>query len=766
VLYEMLAGDPPYTGATPQAILARKLNEPLPRISVVRQAVPPALEAVIGKALARVPADRFQTVAQFREALSVDPAAFARRQAWRRLGRRGLAAMGVVAAAAVILLGARVWYDRTSWRLTALDSNAIAVFPFRVSGADPALDQSMMDLFYAVLNGDVGPRAIEPNALLRALEAQRGRGNDLDAPLKVAAQFGAGQLLEGTVTQAGAEVAVSAWLRRVPDGAETARQSVTGVPDSIAPLVHRLARKLLGSQLGEEGERMASLDQRAPEAVDAYLAGVQAYRRAQYDRAVGHFEHAVELDSTFALAALRVYTASLLGSEQRMRRDFLRRARTFRTTFGRRDLAELDYRLVLERVDTVSTLAASLGAVRQWIAVSPEEPEAWLEYGRLLRVGGSLLRVNDWDAQSRQALDRAWELDSVTRSTATQLLYRVAWMPPSDWVRRMGRRYLSLAGSDSAAPIGERWAAALMAGDSATVRRLRLELLQGAPAYDPYLVTAVAVARGLPLDDADSIAARARLRALTSADSQNVAWYDITTGLTRGRARQVAEAQTGPFGGYWSDPDGKWDVMLAWWLGNPGFDSVAAVAVARIRERRALRPKSGVCETQLYRAATGDTVGARDSVRALASRVRKAHFLGLCSALVEALVEGHLPAGAPAPALDSLERLARLGAIDEYPWDAVLPVLVELRRRRGEYREALALARTQSSESWLVRFMPTLRRQEGELAAIVGDTAGAIRAYREYLALRTDPDPGPMADEARRVREQLAQLVGEPLKAP
>jgi eukaryotic-like serine/threonine-protein kinase len=61
VLYEMLSGEPPYTGPTPQAILAKKLSAPLPRISVVREAVPPGLEAALIKALARTPADRWRT---------------------------------------------------------------------------------------------------------------------------------------------------------------------------------------------------------------------------------------------------------------------------------------------------------------------------------------------------------------------------------------------------------------------------------------------------------------------------------------------------------------------------------------------------------------------------------------------------------------------------------------------------------------------------------------------------------------------------------
>jgi hypothetical protein len=69
VLYEMLSGDAPYTAFTPQAVLAKKLSEPTPRITVVRDTVPPAVEAALMKALAKTPADRYRTAQQFAQAL-------------------------------------------------------------------------------------------------------------------------------------------------------------------------------------------------------------------------------------------------------------------------------------------------------------------------------------------------------------------------------------------------------------------------------------------------------------------------------------------------------------------------------------------------------------------------------------------------------------------------------------------------------------------------------------------------------------------------
>ena len=69
VLYEMLAGEPPFTGPTAQAITARKLSSAAPDIGQTRPTVPAAVREAIGRALAQVPADRYATVAQFADAI-------------------------------------------------------------------------------------------------------------------------------------------------------------------------------------------------------------------------------------------------------------------------------------------------------------------------------------------------------------------------------------------------------------------------------------------------------------------------------------------------------------------------------------------------------------------------------------------------------------------------------------------------------------------------------------------------------------------------
>jgi serine/threonine-protein kinase len=65
VLYEMLAGEPPFGGPTAQAILARMLTEQPRPLGSVRQGLPPVLERIVSGAMARSPADRYATVAEF-----------------------------------------------------------------------------------------------------------------------------------------------------------------------------------------------------------------------------------------------------------------------------------------------------------------------------------------------------------------------------------------------------------------------------------------------------------------------------------------------------------------------------------------------------------------------------------------------------------------------------------------------------------------------------------------------------------------------------
>lgn len=126
VAYQMVAGDPPFSGPNPQAILARHRTTPAPSVRVVRPELPAGVDAVIHKALAKSPADRYQRAGDFAGALS-DPAKLlaAAREARteEQPARRWTVPAGVALA---IAAGLAVFLLRPG---RPLDPNKVLVFP-------------------------------------------------------------------------------------------------------------------------------------------------------------------------------------------------------------------------------------------------------------------------------------------------------------------------------------------------------------------------------------------------------------------------------------------------------------------------------------------------------------------------------------------------------------------------------------------------------------------------------------------------------------
>jgi serine/threonine-protein kinase len=112
MLYEMLAGDPPYTGSTAQAIVAKVITEKAPPVTAARDTVPPHVSMAIDKALSKLPADRFATAVAFAEALTnpgftatlppSQQAAAAERSPWNPVSI-------VASAVALLALGLAAW---------------------------------------------------------------------------------------------------------------------------------------------------------------------------------------------------------------------------------------------------------------------------------------------------------------------------------------------------------------------------------------------------------------------------------------------------------------------------------------------------------------------------------------------------------------------------------------------------------------------------------------------------------------------------------
>jgi len=121
VLYEMLAGEPPHTGATVQTVIAKLLTERPVRLRIIRDTVPEQVDHAVARALAKVPADRFASVSRFVEAIELPSGAITypgpatrSSRVGTRLFSRSSRFLRWGLAFAVVALG--VWLTRPLWK--------------------------------------------------------------------------------------------------------------------------------------------------------------------------------------------------------------------------------------------------------------------------------------------------------------------------------------------------------------------------------------------------------------------------------------------------------------------------------------------------------------------------------------------------------------------------------------------------------------------------------------------------------------------------
>jgi TolB-like protein len=255
VVYEMLAGEPPFTGATPRAVLAKHAQAPVPPLHVVRPAIPEGVEPVLETALAKVPGDRFASAGAFARALQA-AAAGAPPRRFRR-PRRVL----LVAAAAVAAVAALVSIPAAKrFRAPARERPAVA------AAADP---RHLAVLYLDDLSpgGTLGHVAsgltedlIDELGAVRALHVvspngvrpYRGRAAPVDS---VSRALGVGTLVAGSVASSGGRLRVTV---RLIDAAGRQLQSRTlerpwtelfALQDSLTAEVGLLLRARLGDEV-------------------------------------------------------------------------------------------------------------------------------------------------------------------------------------------------------------------------------------------------------------------------------------------------------------------------------------------------------------------------------------------------------------------------------------------------------------------------------------------------------------------------------------
>jgi eukaryotic-like serine/threonine-protein kinase len=370
VLYEMLAGEPPYTGPTAQSVIAKRFTDPVPAIRRLRPMVPPAVEQAIMKALAKVPADRFASAAALIDALTMPAGGQPR-------------------------------------------SPSVAVLPFLNLSADPENEffaDGITEDVIAQLSKIRSLKVISRTSVMPFKKREQSL-REIGARLDVAT------LLEGSVRRAGGRVRIVAQLIDAETDrhlwAETYDRDLTDIFAIQTDVALHIAAALEAELSSEEKGRIRKKPTDDVQAYQLYLLGkhcVTRWTQEGLDQGIKHLEQAVARDPNYALAYATIAYAYMdmglgmagaLAPEEAFQRAKTAVARALEIDSG---LAETHAVLGHLRFVCDYDWAGAEAEFKRAIELNPNSGEAYDFYGLML----SALERYD---EALQMQRRAYELD-------------------------------------------------------------------------------------------------------------------------------------------------------------------------------------------------------------------------------------------------------------------------------------------------------------------------------------------------------------------
>jgi TolB-like protein/tetratricopeptide (TPR) repeat protein len=278
VVYEMLAGEPPFQGPTPQAVLARRLTGPAPPLQSRRPDLSKAVSAAVARALAQDPGDRFSTVTGFASSLA---AAIDRTDATE---------------ATTIPTVSGATGDRS-----------IAVLPFSDMSAERDQEYLADGIAEEIINAltRVGSLRVAARTSSFAFKGRNEDAGQIGRKLKV------GTILGGSVRKAGNRLRVTAQLVNVTDGYQLWSERYDRELADVFAVQDEIAESVVGALsivMGKAGGRARGVERPRTgnvHAYECYLRGRQLFhqfRKKQIQLARRMFERAIELDPQFTLA--------------------------------------------------------------------------------------------------------------------------------------------------------------------------------------------------------------------------------------------------------------------------------------------------------------------------------------------------------------------------------------------------------------------------------------------------------------------------------
>jgi tetratricopeptide (TPR) repeat protein len=414
----MLAGRKPFAARSEPAMIYALLNTDPEPLAELREDVPGELAAVIHRALARDPGERFADGAELLDAVeALEPQ---RRETVLVPDRQVPLAMPgsllrrpmVGAFAAIVLVALAVAVvprlrggaeDRVVDALPMVRSeDVLAVLPFTVRGSPDLeyLGEGIVDLISDKLDGAGTIQSIDPRSVIGTARSRDVDVSDPEAAAALASSLGAGRFVTGEVLGSGGRLSISATLwDPAAASAPLETASVEGSAEELFRLIDEVAASLLAGSLSGPGARLQAIATRTSSSIDAtkeFLRGEQLHRAGQYRDASAAYNRAIELDSTFALAH---YKKSYVNDYTDEPDDYLAADAAFRFSG---DLSERDQTLVRAlREQRSGRRRAAEQIYRTHVLRYPDEVGALMQLGEILfhdnpRRGRPMEESREW----------------------------------------------------------------------------------------------------------------------------------------------------------------------------------------------------------------------------------------------------------------------------------------------------------------------------------------------------------------------------------
>ena len=673
------------------------------------------------------------------------------------------AAVGIVAIALMSIFSQR--------RLSATSPDTrqkLVVAPFRVSGADASLGylrEGLVELLSLRLGDVSAARAVDAGAALSGWRSTNLPDDPHEATrtraVALARRFDAQRVVVGSVVGNAKHLVINASLVEANTDSIAAGATVEGPSDSLTTLVNRLASKLIAASAGEN-DRFTDQTTPSPEALRAFLEGQSAYRRGDYAGALPFYERALGLDSTFALAALHLALASDQINDAEQHDRALALAWAYRGDLSTRDRLHL-IAFAGPRYPMPSTESEQLEAWERAVSRAPDRADVWYELGERLFHHGALLGLRDNLERAGAAFRRALELDPTFLPARRLLVLSAARSHDTATLAQVASREVLDDSLGDLAP-ALRWRVALARGDERALRAMRRSLaslddanlrvigmttlFDGEGVEDGARAIELRLGRGSARDPVDVVMAA---HSLALNEGRPATALALTQNLQTLEAGSRAYLRLRVLDGLYGDGD-----TTAAATAVRSLAEYADAPAASSRDARALQ-LADMCIIEQWRVWHGMMQGATPVIATLRSSPLPRVVVPLspnqvaCGDILDAMVSVLTQQPDAFRAVVRLDSLMLGGPAVSDAGTYAHIVVARLYERLGEPRRALEAIRNRTYMVGWPRYLATARRQEGRLAALLGDREGAVNSYGRYLALRS------RAETATREQDDLVR---------